>query len=177
MLPALQRGIIVISEIIPMPDTVPYSKYILFEKLDKLPELIYNVSQNYEKYWNDIFSDGSEIEKMLRNILANNTQKLQSLHASALTRYNENPDGLSNPIVRAGLIYRECFEQKTKKVLAYSDGRLVRCVYRNEDDWLGTLYSWEDVTPVKLLADRIAIQRLPFIGNCINPDYEIETKA
>ena len=56
ILPALRCGVIVISEDAPLKKYCRYSEYILWEKLENLPDLILDVQNNYAAYHSKIFN-------------------------------------------------------------------------------------------------------------------------
>jgi tetrahydromethanopterin S-methyltransferase subunit A len=59
ILPALQCGVIVISEKSPLTHLVPYSEYILWEEYDNIIVTAINVMNNYEFYYDLIFNQHS----------------------------------------------------------------------------------------------------------------------
>lgn len=67
VLPALMRGVIVISENVPCKDKIPYSNLIIWSTLDEISNTIYDVLDNYEVYFNNIFCS-SNITSIFNNI-------------------------------------------------------------------------------------------------------------
>jgi hypothetical protein len=65
VLPALTRGVIVISEDIPLRETVPYQKFIVWCKLEDFPETVKRVIDNYSGYFDSIFGPNSDIVDVL----------------------------------------------------------------------------------------------------------------
>jgi hypothetical protein len=55
VLPALQCGVIVISETCPLSNLVPYSDYIIWCPYDNILDMALNVTKNYEHYYESIF--------------------------------------------------------------------------------------------------------------------------
>jgi hypothetical protein len=78
VLPALQCGVIVISERAPLIEKTYYSKYILWGELDELPALALDVQQNYDFWHQKIFRNPGFIRRMHRISKRN---KLVSLRA------------------------------------------------------------------------------------------------
>lgn len=66
ILPALRCGVIVISEIAPLKEYSMYSEFILWEKLENLPDLILDVQENYEAYHKKIFTNPKFYTRMNR---------------------------------------------------------------------------------------------------------------
>lgn len=73
ILPALRCGAIVISESAPLIERTRYSKYIIWGKLDELPELILDVQKNYDFWHQKIFQDPSFLLRMGRISRRNTT--------------------------------------------------------------------------------------------------------
>lgn len=71
ILPALRCGVIVISELAPLQKYCMYSEFILWEKLENLPELILDVQNNYEAYHKKIFMNPKFYTRMNRLAKAN----------------------------------------------------------------------------------------------------------
>lgn len=70
VLPALLRGVIVVSECVPLAEKIPYSEYIIWAEYENLIETVKKVQQNYGYYFDKIF--GSE---SLKNIIEETKQK------------------------------------------------------------------------------------------------------
>ena len=80
ILPAIQMGVIVICEDVPLKEFVPYSDYIIWESFENIIEKTYEVYENYDYYFNKIY--GSNDKKNLNEIHQDNinilTNKLKS---------------------------------------------------------------------------------------------------
>jgi hypothetical protein len=63
--PALMRGVIVISEMAPLIDAVPYSPFIVWSSIDDLPAIVRDVMQNYETYFDLFFGPRSKLPCIL----------------------------------------------------------------------------------------------------------------
>lgn len=55
-LPALSQGVIIISEEVPLKESIPYHEYIIWSKYEDLPETFKNVNDNYEFFFKKIFN-------------------------------------------------------------------------------------------------------------------------
>lgn len=64
VLPALLKGVIIISEDVPLRDKIPYNEFIIWCKYDEVLETVKRVEDNYEFYWNSIFNNNK-----LKNII------------------------------------------------------------------------------------------------------------
>jgi hypothetical protein len=64
VLPALLKGVIIISEDVPLRDKIPYNEFIIWCKYDDVLETVKKVEDNYEFYWNYIFNNNK-----LKNII------------------------------------------------------------------------------------------------------------
>jgi hypothetical protein len=71
ILPALRCGVIVISEDAPLKEYCMYSEFILWDKLENLPDLILDVQNNYEAYHKKIFLNTKFYTRMNRLSKAN----------------------------------------------------------------------------------------------------------
>jgi hypothetical protein len=77
ILPALMRGVIVISEIVPLMEIVPYSSFIVWSSIDDLPTTITDVTTNYETYFDRFFGSESELPCILSMMRSNAYKDLE----------------------------------------------------------------------------------------------------
>jgi len=63
VLPALSRGVIVISEDVPLKEEIPYGEYIIWSSYDNLLTTIKDVQDNYDIYHKRVFNNN------LKNLL------------------------------------------------------------------------------------------------------------
>lgn len=68
VLPALLNGVVVISEDVPLQDVIPYREYILFAKLEDLPQLVADTIANYEEVRERIFGRTSKLPGVIREM-------------------------------------------------------------------------------------------------------------
>lgn len=64
ILPALLRGVVVISENIPLKEKVPYHKYIIWCDFKDIINTIRDVSKNHSSYFNKIHGDESQLKEI-----------------------------------------------------------------------------------------------------------------
>jgi hypothetical protein len=76
ILPALQNGVIIISEDSPLKETIPYSNYIIWVKYDEIESKLNEINNNYESYFKNFFSDGN-LKNILKEIDKNNFKNLK----------------------------------------------------------------------------------------------------
>jgi hypothetical protein len=74
VLPALSRGVIIISESVPLKDEIPYGDYIIWSEYDDLINTIIDVQNNYEEYYNKLFN--FELNELLFNLGNKNNENL-----------------------------------------------------------------------------------------------------
>ena len=55
IVPALLYGCIIISEYVPLIDSIPFHSFILFTSFDNITAVMKDVIQNYDTYWENIF--------------------------------------------------------------------------------------------------------------------------
>tara|TARA_R110001599_G_scaffold1706_5_gene8458 strand:- start:12336 stop:13232 length:897 start_codon:yes stop_codon:yes gene_type:complete len=75
VLPALLRGVLVISEDVPRKDDVPYSEYIIWSSYDNLAITIKEVRDNYKSHYNRIFN--KDLKTLLKNMEEINNKNLE----------------------------------------------------------------------------------------------------
>ena len=78
LIPALLRGVVIVSEDVPLRELVPYSKYIVWCKLDQLYETVSNVSNHYDYYYNLIHGKDSGLRDIFRELRANASAALEA---------------------------------------------------------------------------------------------------
>ena len=66
VLPALRCGVIVISEIAPYCELTRYAKFVIWGKLDELPDLVLSVQRNYAEVHATIFGGNAFYRRMGR---------------------------------------------------------------------------------------------------------------
>ena len=71
LIPALSRGVVVISEIVPMKELLPYHDYIIWTTYDNIIETVKDTIKNYDFYHNKFFGDKSSLNNILSDL--NNT--------------------------------------------------------------------------------------------------------
>lgn len=76
-LPALCRGVIVISEDVPLREEIPYHKHILWGKFHELPDIILDVQNNYQKYFDELIND--DLRKIIEDLSYNNEKNIQNI--------------------------------------------------------------------------------------------------
>ena len=61
ILPALSRGVIVVSEWVPLAHIMPFHEYIIFCDYDDIPKTVKHVYDNYESYRDRFFGNSSKL--------------------------------------------------------------------------------------------------------------------
>jgi hypothetical protein len=74
VLPALCNGVIIISESVPLKETIPYNEFIVWSDYSNLVETIVNVQNNYEEYYNKIFNDN--LRSLLKTMESQNNNNI-----------------------------------------------------------------------------------------------------
>ena len=74
VLPALLSGVIVISEVSPLNNLIPYNDFIIWCSYDNIVEMTMKVINNYDYYFNKIF----ESTNILSILHENNIQKFEN---------------------------------------------------------------------------------------------------
>lgn len=68
VLPALLRGVIVVSETVPLCECVPYRRFVVWSRYEDLPKTVADVHANYDEYRERIFGGSAfcELIAMMR---------------------------------------------------------------------------------------------------------------
>ena len=77
-LPALSRGVIVVSEDVPLREKIPYHEHIVWAKRDELADKLRDVQNNYEDYHKQIFTD--DLTDKLKTLHNNNIDGFEKLY-------------------------------------------------------------------------------------------------
>jgi len=85
VLPALLRGVVVVSEWSPLHHLLPFKDYIIFERYDKLAEKVIEVKNNYESYRDKFFGPHSKLNETINRMRETAFENLERL---VLERYN-----------------------------------------------------------------------------------------
>lgn len=62
ILPALLSGVLVVSEPSPLVERVPYGKFVKFAELDRMPDVLLGLVENFETEWDSTFGDGCFVD-------------------------------------------------------------------------------------------------------------------
>jgi hypothetical protein len=79
ILPALSRGVIIISEIIPLKEIIPYHNYIIWTTYDNILETIQKTIQKYDYYHNKFFREDSNLNNILHNLNNNSINNIKKI--------------------------------------------------------------------------------------------------
>ena len=71
LIPALSRGVVIISEIVPMKELLPYHDYIIWTTYDNIIHTVKDTINRYDFYHNKFFGDKSSLNNILSDL--NNT--------------------------------------------------------------------------------------------------------
>jgi len=85
VLPALLCGVLVVSEDVPLRDSIPYARYVIWSSLDDLPAMVARVHAEYAVWHTRIFQD-PELKAVLAQMQADNRAAV----AGALSRWVGN---------------------------------------------------------------------------------------
>lgn len=77
VLSALCRGVIVISENVPLKDVIPYNEHIIWSDYDKITDKIIEVQNNYDFYFNKIFN--KNLIEILNDMEFNNKKTINNI--------------------------------------------------------------------------------------------------
>jgi hypothetical protein len=77
VLPALRRGVIIVSEDIPLKEKLPYHEHVIWCHYKDLITTTKQIEQNYSYYYNKIFND--KLKNIFKNMEKNNYDNLSLL--------------------------------------------------------------------------------------------------
>lgn len=92
ILPALMRGVVVISETAPLIENVPYSSFVVWSSIGDLPATITNVTENYETYFDRFFGPNSDLPCILTAMRA---KAYRDLEKAVLKIHRHTQKGLA----------------------------------------------------------------------------------
>lgn len=79
VLPALQRGVVVISEDVPLRESIPYHEYIVWTSQYGIIDAVKRVSENYQSHFHSIHGQSSHIQNALVDMEAKAYRDLEAL--------------------------------------------------------------------------------------------------
>jgi hypothetical protein len=79
VLPALLNGVIIISEDVPLREKIPYNEFIIWCKYDEIFNIIKEIENNYEYYWNSIFND--QFYNVINEMKLNNCNNIKKINS------------------------------------------------------------------------------------------------
>ena len=77
LIPALSRGIVIISEIVPMKELLPYHDYIIWTTYDNIIETLKDTINKYDFYHNKFFGDKSSLNNILTDLNNNSLKNIK----------------------------------------------------------------------------------------------------
>jgi len=80
ILPALSRGVVIISEISPLINLLPYYDYIIWTTYDNVIKTVKNTIQNYDKIYSNFFGNKSKLFQILNKL---NKESLDNINLVA----------------------------------------------------------------------------------------------
>ncbi len=78
VLPALLNGVIVISEDVPLRESIPYNEFIIWCKYEDILDMQREVDENYQNYWEKIFG-GDRLKNTIEKMSNDNKQNIERL--------------------------------------------------------------------------------------------------
>jgi len=85
IIPALLRGVVVVSEWAPLYHLLPFKRFVIFERYDKLAEKVIDVRNNYQSYREKFFGPHSKLNETIHRMREMAFTKLERL---VLEKYN-----------------------------------------------------------------------------------------
>ena len=86
LVPALSRGVVIVSETDPRVDLLPYYDYIIFCKYEELASKAIEVSEHYDEYYKKFFGSDSELPEILNDMKQKSFNHLEKLMVKAHAR-------------------------------------------------------------------------------------------
>jgi hypothetical protein len=81
VLPALSRGAVVISEDVPLRESIPYHEYVLWCSYEDIPDLTADVASRYESTFETIHGEASSLPRLLEGMRREFEESLEALLA------------------------------------------------------------------------------------------------
>lgn len=77
LLPALLCGAVVVSEDVPLRETIPYQRYIIWTNLTSFPNTLKDITNNYQAYYDRIHGLQSELKRIFREMKEDSLKSLE----------------------------------------------------------------------------------------------------
>lgn len=68
ILPAITRGVVIISENVPLKQVVPYHEYIIWCNIENVFDTINDVYNNYTEYYDKFFGKDSQLKTIIQDL-------------------------------------------------------------------------------------------------------------
>jgi len=79
ILPALSRGVVIVSEDVPLKEYIPYHEFIVWSSYNNLTKTVIEVQDNYEYYYNKLFKNGN-LDLLLYKLSESNYNNLNIIN-------------------------------------------------------------------------------------------------
>lgn len=79
ILPALSRGVVIVSEDVPLKEYIPYHEFIVWSSYNNLTKTVIEVQDNYEYYYNKLFKN-SNLDLLLYKLSESNYNNLNIIN-------------------------------------------------------------------------------------------------
>lgn len=77
LIPALSRGVVIISEIVPMKELLPYHDYIIWTTYDNIIQTVKDTINKYDFYHNKFFGKDSDLNNILTTLNNNSLKNIK----------------------------------------------------------------------------------------------------
>ena len=77
LIPALSRGVVIISEIVPMKELLPYHDYIIWTTYDNIIQTVKDTINKYDFYHNKFFGKDSNLNNILTDLNNNSLKNIK----------------------------------------------------------------------------------------------------
>jgi len=68
ILQALRRGVVVVSETVPLIEEIPYRDYVIWSTMDDFPKVVNHTIQNYDQIYERMFGSNSKVTEIFDNM-------------------------------------------------------------------------------------------------------------
>ena len=87
ILPAILCGVVVISEVVPYWEQLPWTKYVVWTTNEQFVDTVKRVQSNYTEIFNAFFGSKSNLPQTLRAMWRNSTSQLEHVLRTSIERY------------------------------------------------------------------------------------------
>lgn len=132
ILPALQRGVIVVSEWVPNAEVIPFHEFIIFAPYERLAAVAADVHKRYDHYYEQIYGNSSKLPDLLASMQFKGYSDLAHRVRAVLPK-DWNALASSHSTVKYSKTFRLAVQGSTRSVFKVENGTY--CEFASADQF------------------------------------------